>query len=137
MRSGDQTDGALGIISPAVRISVLVADMMHARDLVFQTRAITLVDDRRRHKNKQVAFVTFIVMALECVANYWNIAEQWHFGSRLRNLIRNQAAECQRVATLDENIEIERTLINDRTGDIRAVKREVEIVHLVADLRLH
>src|SRR5438874_13581243 len=92
MRSGDQPDCALGIISPAVRISVLFADMMHARDLVFQTRAITLVDDRRRHKNKQVAFVTFIVMALECVANYWNIAEQWHFGSRLRNLIRNQAA---------------------------------------------
>src|SRR3989442_5445997 len=127
MRSGDQPDCALGIISPAVRISILFANVMHSCDLVFQTSSVTLVDDRRRHKNKQVAFVTFIVMALERVANYWNIAEQWHFGSRLRNLIRNQTAEGKRVPAFDQHIGIERTFVDDRTGHVRSVKGEVQI----------
>src|SRR5437588_11629428 len=101
MRSGDQPDCALGIISPAIWIGILFAVVMESGNLIFQSGAIMLIDDRRRHKNKQVAFVTFIVMALECVANYWNIAERWHLGSRLRHLSRNQTPDCPRVAPLD------------------------------------
>src|SRR5437879_11304158 len=114
MRSGDQPDCALGIISPAIWIGILFAVVMESGNLIFQSGAIMLIDDRRRHKNKQVAFVTFIVMALECVANYWNIAEQWHFGWELRNLIQNQTANCHRVPTLVKKIGIERTFINIR-----------------------
>lgn len=81
--------------------------------------------------------MTFIVMALERVANYWNIAEQWHFGSRLRNLIRNQAAEGKRVPAFDQYIGIERTFVDNRTGHVRAIEDEVKIIHLIADLWLY
>ena len=57
------------------------ADMMHSGHLVFQTCTVALVDDRRRHKDEQIPFMTFVVVALKCVAKHRNVAKKRDLGA--------------------------------------------------------
>ena len=45
MCSWNYTHRALGIVSPTVRIGIFFTDVTDTRDLIFQARAVTLVND--------------------------------------------------------------------------------------------
>ena len=55
VRSRHQADRAFGVVAPAVRIRVFFAACDETADLIFQARAVVLIDDRRRDEDQQVA----------------------------------------------------------------------------------
>src|SRR5437870_1470077 len=50
--SGNQSNRALGIITPAVRIGIFFAGVMQSTNLVFEAGSVMLIDDRRRHEHE-------------------------------------------------------------------------------------
>jgi hypothetical protein len=78
--------------------------MVHTTDLVFQARAVTLVDDRGRNEHKQVSLYPNIGSALKEIPEDWDIAHERDLGTGFDGFILEQTANRQRVATLNQNI---------------------------------
>src|SRR5207245_11736145 len=94
MRRRQHANCAFGVIAPAIRIGVFLAGMMDAGDLIFESGTVALLDDRRRYEDEQVALGAHVVVTLEEVAEYWDIAHERHFGPRFRHFVLQQAADC-------------------------------------------
>ena len=50
VRGRDQADRAFGVVPPAVRIGVFLASVMQSAHLIFESRAVMLIDNGRRYE---------------------------------------------------------------------------------------
>ena len=87
IRSRHHPDRSLGVVPPAVRVGEFFAAVMQAADLIFEARAIMLVDDGRRDEYEQVALYARVLAALEEIAKKRDVTHDWNFGARFGNLI--------------------------------------------------
>src|SRR2546423_3413720 len=110
---------------------------MQPAHLIFEARAVMLVDDRRRDEDKQVTFHPRIQLFLEEVTQDWDIAQERNFRARLVNLVLEQSANGERIPALDQNVGIETARVDDRTGNGSPCEREGGVADLVADLGLN
>src|ERR1700738_5122143 len=110
---------------------------MHAGNLIFQSRAVMLINYRGGNKDEQVALMALVIMTLKRISKQRNVAEKWNFCPGLAHLIRKQTPNSQRIAALDQHVGIECARIDDRTGYVRLCKLKMKIPDFVADFRLH
>src|ERR1700730_3183113 len=106
---------------------------MQPRSVILQPRPITLVENSWRHKNEQVALMSFVVVTLKRIAEERNVPKKRHLCPRFGYLIGKQAADCERVAAFDQDAGIERARVNNRAGHVCATKYKVKICDLVTD----
>src|SRR5229473_2666028 len=55
LRGGNESNGTLGIITPAIRIGVFLTRVMQATGLIFQPGSIVLVNNSGRDKYQEIA----------------------------------------------------------------------------------
>ena len=99
IRSGGQPNRALGVVAPAVRVGVFVAAVMETGNLVFETRAVALRDNRRRNEHEQIALRALVRVILESVADHRDVAENRDFGAGLIHFILEANRRIARVAS--------------------------------------
>src|ERR1043166_7567196 len=76
MRSRDQPDCPFGVISPAVGIGVLLANVTNAGNLIFQSSTVALIENRRCYEDEQIALVPFVVVTLKRVTEHRDVAKE-------------------------------------------------------------
>jgi len=81
---GNESNRALSIIPPAVRIGIFFSGVMQPRNLIFQSRSVALVDNRRCHKDEQVALGSSVGVTLKYVSEQGHVSQQWNFRAALR-----------------------------------------------------
>lgn len=134
IRGWDQTDRALGIVPPTIRVRIFFTALMQAGDLIFQTSAVALLENRRCDKDQQVTFGARVEVLLEKVAEDRDVSHHGNFISALRHFVLKQPTDRKGVTTLDQDIGIQGSRVDDRTRDRCTSEDEGCVRHLVADL---
>ena len=95
------------------------------------------VNDRRRHKNEQVAFDPTVQMVLKEITKNRDIAEQGHFVARFGDFVLEQSTNGQCISAPDQDVGFQRARVDDRAADRCTREYEGGISDFVADFRLH
>src|ERR1041384_3731995 len=111
--------------------------MVQTGDLIFESGAVALLENRRRNEDKKIALGARIQFFLEEISQHRDVAHDWHLAARLRGCVLQEPTDGEGVAALYEDVRVEGASINDRAGYRCAREIEDRVADFVTDFRFH